>query len=466
VTAKDVAAKTTATVLVVDDDPAVGKVLGALLRQDGLEAEHVASGAEALQALEARPFEVVVTDVRMPGMDGMELLDRVKRRWPELPVVVLTAFGSVELGVEAMKAGAADFITKPFDREQILAVIRKELRAGRRFAEAAPPPPARREAGLIGDSPAMQGVYRMIERAATSDATVLIRGESGTGKELVVQAIHRQGARREGPLVTVHCAALPATLLEAELFGHEKGAFTGATTRKPGRVELAGGGTLFLDEIGDIEPAVQVKLLRLLQEKQYERLGGTQTLTADVRFVAATHQDLEAMLAQGTFREDLFYRLNVIPVELPPLRERGQDVALLARHFCDQVGEAAGRRVPLTDEAVALLCQQVWPGNVRQLQNLVERLVVLADGPTIDAASVAAELPGGGAGAPAQPGTAGAAGAAPAPGRTLDELVHETVRQALITTLERCNNNRSQAARVLGISRRTLYNKLREHGLE
>jgi DNA-binding NtrC family response regulator len=448
---------TSTTILLVDDDHAVGKVLGALLRQDGLEAEHVDSGEAALQALEARPFEAVVTDVRMPGMDGMELLDRIKGRWPDLPVVVLTAFGTLEQGIEAMKAGAADFITKPFDREQILAVLRKALRAGRRFAEQAPRPAPGR-AGIIGDSAAMEGVFSMIARSAPTEATVMIRGESGTGKELVARAIHAQSARCLGPQVTVHCAALPASLLEAELFGHEKGAFTGAITRKPGRVELAEGGTLFLDEVGDIEPAIQVKLLRLLQEREYERLGGTRTLRADVRFVAATHQDLEAMLDAGTFREDLFYRLNVVPLTLPPLREREGDVALLARHFCGQVNAELGRQVELTAAAVALLAAQPWPGNVRQLQNLIERLVVLATGETIDADEVSAELPAGrrpaaGAGAEAQP-------------RTLEQMVQETIKEALVTTLQRCNNNRSQAARVLGISRRTLYNKLREHGLE
>jgi len=445
------------TILLVDDDPAVGKVLGALLRQDGLEAEHVDSGAAALEALGRRPFEAVVTDVRMPGMDGMELLDRVKGRWPDLPVVVLTAFGTLEQGVEAMKAGAADFITKPFDREQILAVIRKALRAGRPWAEAAPRP-AVQQTGIIGESSAMEGVFSMIERAAAADVTVLIRGESGTGKELVVRAIHEQSARRERSLVKVHCAALPTSLLEAELFGHEKGAFTGATTRKPGRVELAEGGTLFLDEIGDIEPAVQVKLLRLLQEREYERLGGTRTLNADVRFVVATHQDLEAMLEAGTFREDLYYRLNVVPLALPPLRERDGDAALLARHFCRQVNADLGRRVELTEEAITLLAGQPWPGNVRQLQNLIERMVVLAPGEAITADDVAAELPVGAAGR--RPGAA-----EPQP-RTLEQMVQETVHEALVTTLKRCKNNRSQAARVLGISRRTLYNKLREHGLE
>jgi two-component system response regulator AtoC len=448
----------TPTVLVVDDDPAVGKVLGALLRQDGITAQVASSGAEALQALEDQPFEVVVTDVRMPGMDGMELLAEIKRRWPELPVVMLTAFGTVQLAVEAMKAGAAEFVLKPFDRQEILFVIRKALSSYDRAAEGAPHTPLQ-EAGIIGESLAMQEVARMIDRAASSDATVLIRGESGTGKELVVEAVHRRSSRRDKPLVKVHFAAVPETLLEAELFGYEKGAFTGAVTRKPGRAELADGGTLFLDEVGDIPPTVQVKLLRLLQGREFERVGGTQTLSVDTRFVAATHRDLEEMLEHGDFREDLFYRLNVIPIYLPPLRERDDDVDALARHFCKTFGQANGKpEITIEQEGIALLRTQAWPGNVRQLQNLIERLVVLADQPLVTAQDVEREL---------APPSSKLAGHEESVQRavTLESLVNETVRQALVRTLKSCGNNRSQAARILGISRRTLYNKLKEHGL-
>jgi two-component system response regulator AtoC len=376
-------------VLIVDDDAAVGTVLGALLRQAGLAPHHETSGAAALAALERRPFDLAITDLRMPGLDGMALLGHLRRAWPELPVVMLTAHGNVQLAVEAMKAGAADFVQKPFDREELLFVVRKALEGGRRAADAAPEPPEPSAPAdeLVGRGEAMREVRALIDRAARSNATVLLLGESGTGKGLVARAVHERSARRAGPFVRLHCGALPDALLESELFGYEKGAFTGAAARKPGRVELAEGGTLFLDEIGDVTPATQVKLLRVLQEREYERLGGTRTLRADVRFVAATHRDLGAMVARGEFREDLYYRLNVIPLTLPPLRARPDDVAELAARFARSHGAAA-----LAPDALALLAAQRWPGNVRQLQNFVERLVVLSDGPAIGRADVEREL--------------------------------------------------------------------------
>ena len=463
------------TVLVVDDDPAVGKVLGALLHQDGLRACHAASGVEALKELDRQPVDVVITDLRMPGMDGMELLTRVHRQLPDLPVVMLTAHGTVDLAVEAMKAGASEFMLKPFDRQEILYVIRKVMKAASRRADAVPRT-FLAGSGIIGDSPAMDEVHRMIRRAAASDSTVLVRGESGTGKELVVRAIHQQSPRRKGPLIKVHCAALPDTLLESELFGYEKGAFSGAPSRKPGRVELAHGGPLFLDEIGDISPAVQVKLLRVLQERQLERLGGTKTITVDVRFVAATHRDLESMLSTRDFREDLFYRLNVVPVWLPPLRDRGQDIELLARHFCVELGKVNRKlEVDIEEEALRLLRSHPWPGNVRQLQNFMERLVVLSEQVIIDTAEVERELsrlPGmakltAGSVPAEEPPRSAPVVEEPPEGemKTLDAWRAEAEREALTRTLERCGNNRTKAARVLGISRRTLYNKLEEHGL-
>ncbi len=463
------------TVLVVDDDPAVGKVLGALLHQDGLRACHAASGVEALKELDRQPVDVVITDLRMPGMDGMELLTRVHRQLPDLPVVMLTAHGTVDLAVEAMKAGASEFMLKPFDRQEILYVIRKVMKAASRRADAVPRT-FLAGSGIIGDSPAMDEVHRMIRRAAASDSTVLVRGESGTGKELVVRAIHQQSPRRKGPLIKVHCAALPDTLLESELFGYETGACSGAPSRKPGRVELAHGGTLFLDEIGDISPAVQVKLLRVLQERQLERLGGTKTITVDVRFVAATHRDLESMLSTRDFREDLFYRLNVVPVWLPPLRDRGQDIELLARHFCVELGKVNRKlEVDIEEEALRLLRSHPWPGNVRQLQNFMERLVVLSEQVIIDTAEVERELsrlPGmakltAGSVPAEEPPRSAPVVEEPPEGemKTLDAWRAEAEREALTRTLERCGNNRTKAARVLGISRRTLYNKLEEHGL-
>jgi DNA-binding NtrC family response regulator len=421
------------TVLVVDDDGAVGKVLSLLLEQGGLEAAHVPSAKAALELLDARPFELLLTDLRMPGMDGMQLLREVQARIPELPVIVLTAHGTVPLAVEAMRAGAADFVLKPFDRDEILYSVRKALARGPRA------PPA---AGILGDSPAMQEAMRLLQRAARTDSTVLLLGETGTGKELAARAVHAGSPRAKGPLVAVHCASLPETLLESELFGYEKGAFTGAACRKPGRVELAQGGTLFLDEIGDVPPSVQVKLLRLLQERTYERVGGTETLRADLRFVAATHRDLEAMTSRGEFREDLYYRLSVVPIRLPPLRERPGDVEALALHFA--------KDRPVEADALVRLRGEKWPGNVRQLQAFIERLLVFSDGPRLTLQDVEREL--------------GRAAPAPA-GETLDGQRRAAEKRALEEALRRAGGNRTRAARLLEVSRRTLYNKLAEHGL-
>ncbi len=452
------------TVLVVDDDVSVGKVLKALLEQAGLEAVHELSAEAALRTLRSCAVDLVVTDLKMPGMDGMDLLRLVVREWPDIPVIMLTAHGTVSIAVEAMKAGAADFMLKPFDRDAVLYTVNKALKATERLRHQ-PPRRARLPSGFIGVSEAMQEVGDLIQRAGKSKATVLIRGESGTGKELAAQAIHDESPRREGPFVIVHCAALPENLLESELFGYEKGAFTGAVAAKPGRAELAEGGTLFLDEIGDLSLAVQVKLLRLVQDGEFQRLGATRSQKADLRFVAATHRDLEAMVTAGEFRQDLFYRLNVLPIWLPPLRDRSQDIAALAEHFLAILVEQNQRpTMKLDGAAMDLLGRQSWPGNVRQLQNFVERLVVLSDGPAIGAADVERELF-------RQPGLCPAASAAPpAPpeqqdAKSLKLSRHHAEREAVKTALERAGNNRTVAARLLGVSRRTLYNKLEEFGL-
>ncbi len=462
-----------AHVLVVDDDPAVGMVLLAQLGQAGITCQHVLNAPQAMEVLRERPVDVVITDLRMPGPSGVDLLQDIVERWPEIPVIMLTAHGNVAIAVEAMKKGAADFLLKPFDREEILFTVRKHIAAARH--DNGPP-----QAGAKGDalvdsaSPGMHEAQDLIRRAATSTANVLIRGENGTGKDLAARSIHKTGTRRNAPFVRVQCGALPDTLIESELFGYEKGAFTGAASRKPGRVELAEGGTLFLDEIGDITPVVQVKLLRLLQEREFERLGGTQTLKTTARFVAATHQPLEEMIKKGTFREDLFYRLNVLPIWMPPLRARSEDVEALATRFCGEAGEANGRgEVDLSPQALILLKRQPWPGNVRQLQNFVERLVVLSDGNRLTVADVERELArqspiGGlsntgrndaGRNEPQQEGRDHSGGA------TLENSRKEAEREAVVTALGRAGNNRSVAARLLGISRRTLYHKLTEHGL-
>jgi len=441
-------------ILVVDDDDALRVVLVGLLKQAGYQARAVPSAERALEEVGRAPTDLVVTDVRMPGMDGIALLSALVKSIPDLPVIVLSAHGTVPMAVEAMKHGAKEFMLKPFDREEVIATIERTLSASATRASSPPEVPA--ASRLVGDSARMQELREMLARAARSNATVMLRGESGSGKEVAAREIHEQSARKNGPFVAVHCAALPESLLESELFGYEKGAFTGATKRKPGRVELADGGTLFLDEIGDVSLPVQVKLLRLLQEREFQALGSTTVQKADVRFVAATHRDLEAMVKAGDFREDLFYRLNVVPVWIPPLRDRASDIAVLAQKFCGEAASRNGVTLPkLCEDAVLSLASRPWPGNVRELQSCVERLVVFADGGEIHAADVERDLqrvrPAGG---PQQETAA-----------SLGERREEAERRAVQEALARAGGNRTLAARLLGVSRRTLYNKLAELGI-
>ena len=444
-----------ATILVVDDDEAVGKVLAALLGQAGHRPTWVPSAESALALLDRRSFDLVVSDVRMPGLSGLELLRVLKQQAPEVPVVLLSAHGSVPMAVEAMRDGAADFMLKPFNRDEVLFVVQKALAATAPERDA--PPAAAPDASselLVGSAPALEDARARIRQAAPTPATVLLLGETGTGKELAARAVHALSPRAKGPFVRLNCGALPDALFESEVFGYEKGAFTGATQRKPGRVELAAGGTLFFDEVGELSAAAQVKLLRLLQEREYERLGGTETLRADVRVVAATHRDLPDLVARGQFREDLYYRLNVVPVTLPPLRDRADDVATLTRHFVTTMGAHYGRAdLTVAPDALALMRSFAWPGNVRQLQHFIERLVVLTPaGAPIDAAVVRREL------------------ALLAPARQVDPASlpgqrEQAERRAIEEALSRAQGNRTVAARLLGVSRRTLYNKLEALGL-
>lgn len=454
-----------ALILVVDDDPAVGAVLEALVEQAGMRAVRVLDGAAALTVVQEQPIDLVVTDLCMPGMDGLELLARLSRLAPDLPVVILTAHGTVPRAVEAMRAGAADFLLKPFDREELLFVLRKVLgatpaglRQGAATASVAP-----NAQGHVVASPAMRDVWELIRRAAATTASVLLRGESGVGKEGLARAIHELGPRRAQPFVKLHCAAFPETLLESELFGYEKGAFTGAAHRKPGRIELAQGGTLFLDEIGEISPAVQVKLLRLLQDREIERLGSTHAVRVDVRIVAATHRPLERMIAEGSFREDLFYRIAVVPILVPPLRERPEDIPPLIDTFLARFAAEHQRPgVELDPAARSALAQEHWRGNVRELMNLIERLVVLSPRAQITAAAVAQELERTRAAfAPETPTLTAGSGSGPGSGPGRRSVTREELGEALT----RAGQNRALAARLLGISRRTLYNKLAEHGV-
>jgi DNA-binding NtrC family response regulator len=390
----------------------------------------------------------------------MAVLEALGRVSPETAVVMLTAHGGVHDAVQAMKLGAADFMQKPFDRDELLFVIGKAARRRADVVDA-------RRGRMLGDAPVMREVYDTIDKASRSKATVMIRGESGTGKELVAEAIHAASPRAAGPFVRVHCAALPDHLLESELFGYEKGAFTGAAARKPGRFELADGGTMLLDEIGDVSPATQVKLLRVLQQREIERLGGTRPVPVDVRVVVATHRSLETMVARGEFREDLFYRLNVIPIWLPPLRERVGDIPTLARAFLAEAVREHGLEARAWDEGgLDALGRHDWPGNIRQLRNVVERLAVMADGPVVGAREVLRELGRDRVVAAPDAGVA-AAVAAVGEGATDPMRVQreQAELQAIRTTLDRCGGNRTTAARLLGVSRRTLYNRLERFGM-
>ncbi len=442
-------------VLLVDDDAAIRTVLSAQLKQDAIDCIEAASAEEALEKLASGMVDLIVTDLRMPGMDGLELLSRAVRMWPDVPVIVLTAFGSIPIAVDAMRRGAVDFIEKPFDRAGVLYAIRSALGSSTEGREALPSVAGSDDA-LVGDTPPMVELRHSIQRAASaSRATVLIRGENGTGKELVARAVHAQSPRASGPFVTMNCAAIPETLVEAEIFGYVKGAFTGAVKDKPGRVELAHGGTLFLDEIGEYSEATQITLLRILAEHEVRRLGARDSVKVDVRFVAATNKDLDRAMKDGRFREDLYYRLSVLPIVVPSLAERSADIPSLVRHFVARLGEANGRQVGVDKEALVLLSDRPWPGNVRQLENFVERLLVFTDGDVIRRADVEREIQRG-----------ASRGERPASGKLdLASAVRETEQAAIVEALIRTNNNRSRAARILGLSRRAFYNKLKDHDL-
>ena len=455
-------------ILIIDDNETLGSGVVLMVERMGHEGAAVTSGPEGLARLAEQSFDLVITDYRMDDMDGQQVLEAVKARAPETDVMMMTAYGSIELAVEAMKCGAIDFITKPFPHDGLRLKIEKvlEYRAARRDRERLGEQnrylreeiDGRYNFGeIIGESEQIHKVLAAVQKVAVTDSSVLVYGESGTGKELVARAVHYQSNRREGSFVKVNCGALPTELVESELFGHEKGAFTSAVKQKKGKFELAAGGTIFLDEIGDVPLETQVKLLRVLQEKQFDRVGGEQTLDADVRVVAATNRPLKQMVAEGTFREDLYYRLEVIPLRLPPLRERREDIRLLVDHF--MVKKCGEMNIPLrrlSDEALKGLVRYPWPGNVRELENVIERTIVLADGEKIDYHDL-----------PLTFDEAGRDDQAVAPGAMpLNERLDEIEREMIAQAMQETNHVKTKAASLLGIKTSALYYKLDKYGLE
>ena len=440
-------------ILVVDDEANARTALAELLKEEGYTVETAADGFKALGKLPDFAPDLVLTDLKMPGMDGLELLRKVRAHNDETVVLVMTAFGAVETAVTAMKGGAADYLTKPLNMIELSLVLERETERLR----------LRREAGMlrarlaerysfeniIGSAPAMQAIFKTVAQVAASRASVLITGESGTGKELIAAAIHQRSPRAHCPFVKLHCAALAETILESELFGHERGSFTGAAARREGRFFQANGGTLFLDEIGDVSAAVQVKLLRFLQEHEFERVGGNETVRVDVRIIAATNRDLKAEVAAGRFREDLYYRLNVINLEMPSLEERASDIPLLAMHFLRKYAGENGKTIDgFTDEALARLRGYRWPGNVRELENVVERAVVLSGGARVSAGELPPHI------LPEKD-----ASGIHIPGSTLEEIE----RHAILKALEATGGSTSRAADMLGISVRKIQYKLHEY---
>ncbi len=453
------------TILIIEDEAKMRRLLELNLGDDGFKTLSAGDAETGLKMLASEPVHLVLTDLKLPGISGLEFLETAKQANPALPIVVMTAFGSVETAVEAMKAGASDYVLKPFSLAEMRMVVHKELDNSRLREENR----SLREAlgqkyshpNIVAISPKMQEVLATVERVAPTNSTVLLGGESGVGKDLIARAIHEKSRRASGPFIKINSTAIPENLLESELFGYEKGAFTGAATSKPGKFELADKGTLFLDEIGDVPPAIQVKLLRVLQEREFERLGGTRTIKVDVRLIAATNRDLRAALEDGTFREDLYYRLNVVPIDIPPLREHKEDIPGLANLFLARFAKDSGREEKITGispAAMQLLVGHYWPGNVRELQNVIERACALTSGDQLEAGDVQLDSP--------RNHTFSSAGASSdrflPDGMTLDQWEDEMIREAL----KRAGGNKSQAARLLGLSRNALRYRLSKIGID
>jgi DNA-binding NtrC family response regulator len=448
---------TSGRILVVDDEINIRGALVTLLEKKGYQVRGAGTGEEALEQLETATADLVLTDLKMPGMGGMEFLRRLKQKWPDTEVLVMTAYGSIDTAVEAMRCGAYDYLTKPIDRERFPLAVEKALE---RHALAIENKQLKdrletrtRFDHMVGESEPMQRLYSLVDMVADSDVTVLLMGESGTGKELVARAIHHKSHRADGPFVTLNCGALPENLFESELFGYEKGAFTGATMNKMGRFELADGGTLLLDEVGELSLKSQVDFLRVLETKEFRRLGGTKIVKVDTRIIAATNRNLEEAVKRGDFREDLYYRLNVVPIRLPPLRERGEDIPLLADRFLEEFS-AQHHREPkeVSREAMRLLRLYAWPGNIRQLRNLIERMVVTVKDPILQPEHLPEEI---------QASTEDARTMVVSLGSSLKEIEREAIRR----TLAEVTNHREKAAKLLGISLRALQYKIKEYGI-
>ncbi len=462
-----------ANVLIIDDNDTLREGLAAVVRRMGHKVCACQSGAEALAAFARSPADFVITDLKMSGMDGLEVLRRIRELDPDCPTLLVTAYGTVEAAVEAMKLGAMDFLTKPFPPEVVRLKVERalELRAARRLNERLQLENERlrtedevRYRELVGSTEVMSKLYDAIGRVAKTDSPVAIYGESGTGKELVARAIHNLSRRHGGPFIKVNCGALAETLLESELFGHERGAFTGAVKRRLGRLELADGGTLFLDEIGEISPAMQVKLLRVLQEGTFERVGGEQTIKVDLRVLSATHRDLQRLIAHGQFREDLFYRLQVVPLQVPPLRDRRADIPELARHFVHKLAPRANPGVTaIAEDAIVRLLAYAWPGNVRELENAIEQALVFAEGSIITAAALPAHIRGEDRkAAPEGPSVL------PLPGGQLPlpEILDDLERQLILKAYREAKGVKTETARLLGIKPSALYYKLDKYRIE
>ncbi len=443
------------SILLVEDEKIVRVSLMDALKAEGYTVFPVEDGGKAMSALEEAEFSLVITDIRLPGVSGIEILRKCLFEAPTTPVIMMTAFGSIKDAVEAMRIGAFDYITKPFDLDEMLLTVGKALELQSLTSEnirlkkelssywGAP--------NIIGESKAMQTIFGLLDKISRTDSTVLILGESGTGKELIASTIHYQSNRKQKPVIRVNCAALPEELIESELFGYEKGAFTGAVARKPGRFDLADGGTIFLDEIGDLPLLTQTKILRVLEERTFERLGATQSSSVDVRVVAATNKDLHKEIEKGLFREDLYYRLNVIPVVMPPLRKRRDDIPLLIHAFTRKFNDHLGTDVSFDSDAIQVLMKYAFPGNVRELMNVIERCIALANGKIIRRT----DLPGHIAGIRGQK----------TPLATLQEITAEAEKNHIAQILRLTDGNRSKASAILGVSRKTLWEKIKNIGL-